>query len=231
MHLELATDTLLIFLDETGQEKFKDKNYPIFGYGGCALMGRDYETLIYNPWREIKHNNFGDLNYRFHSTTIGKPNVRLEIDLSTFFESLYFSRFAVVAKEKTFINPSLTAYQSVFFATLLGIKNICKSYSDFTSITLVFESSERIDKLVEQHFASAVFTINNMDIPVYKYFMSKQRSEPGLEVADYIVHAAGRNEMNRRRGLASETDANYIFRNIPQHLQYYLGIDIVDYKN
>lgn len=57
--LEYHPDDLLIFLDETGSEKRIDPNYPIFGYGGCAIMGRDYSSVIDIPWKEFKENHYG----------------------------------------------------------------------------------------------------------------------------------------------------------------------------
>jgi hypothetical protein len=37
--LQVGPSGLLFFIDETGQETFADKNYPVFGLGGCELIG------------------------------------------------------------------------------------------------------------------------------------------------------------------------------------------------
>lgn len=35
--LQVGPNCLLFFIDETGHETFADKNYPVFGLGGCAI--------------------------------------------------------------------------------------------------------------------------------------------------------------------------------------------------
>ena len=35
--LQVGSNCLLFFIDETGHETFADKNYPVFGLGGARL--------------------------------------------------------------------------------------------------------------------------------------------------------------------------------------------------
>ena len=39
-------NTLLIFLDETGQERYADPKHPVFGIGGCAMISDHYVRRI-----------------------------------------------------------------------------------------------------------------------------------------------------------------------------------------
>ena len=43
----LGTESdLVLFVDETGHECFRDPGHPVFGYGGCAVMAMDYHRII-----------------------------------------------------------------------------------------------------------------------------------------------------------------------------------------
>jgi uncharacterized protein DUF3800 len=41
--LQVGPNCLLFFIDETGHETFADKNYPVFGLGGCAINSCVYQ--------------------------------------------------------------------------------------------------------------------------------------------------------------------------------------------
>ena len=44
--LQVGPNCLLFFIDETGHETFADKNYPVFGLGGCAINSSPGATVI-----------------------------------------------------------------------------------------------------------------------------------------------------------------------------------------
>lgn len=44
-NFSLEPTCLIVFIDETGEEAFSDKNYAIFGLGGCAVLATDYEKI------------------------------------------------------------------------------------------------------------------------------------------------------------------------------------------
>ena len=52
--LQLGPNCLLFFIDETGHETFADKNYPVFGLGGCAINSSSAAAVIAEPWRAMK---------------------------------------------------------------------------------------------------------------------------------------------------------------------------------
>jgi len=43
--------SLLIFIDETGDEDFSDPKNPTFGRGGCGALMPEYKRRIAKPWR------------------------------------------------------------------------------------------------------------------------------------------------------------------------------------
>jgi hypothetical protein len=44
--LQVGSNCLLFFIDETGHETFADKNYPVFGLGGCAIRLTAHRRLL-----------------------------------------------------------------------------------------------------------------------------------------------------------------------------------------
>ena len=52
--IPLTPRTLLVFVDETGNEDYSDPKNPTFGRGGCAVLGKEYRNKIKKPWRKLK---------------------------------------------------------------------------------------------------------------------------------------------------------------------------------
>jgi hypothetical protein len=49
--LKLLPNSLLIFVDETGNEDLSDPKNPTFGRGGCGALFTEYKHRILNPWK------------------------------------------------------------------------------------------------------------------------------------------------------------------------------------
>jgi hypothetical protein len=65
-------------------------------------------------------------------------------------------------------------------------------WTAFDSLAVIFESSERADQLIEEAFQGFALEEGGKPIPVECYFMRKEHGEPALEVADFVMHAVGR---------------------------------------
>ena len=50
--LVLRDRSLAVYVDDTGHESLKGQ--PVYGLGGCANLGRDYERIINQPWRAVR---------------------------------------------------------------------------------------------------------------------------------------------------------------------------------
>ena len=50
--LQVGPHCLLFFIDETGDETFTGKSYPVFGLGGCAINSSSAAAVIAEPWRD-----------------------------------------------------------------------------------------------------------------------------------------------------------------------------------
>jgi hypothetical protein len=58
-------------------------------------------------------------------------------------------------------------------------------------VKAIFEASERADPLIEKAFENLRARRGWKDIPTQCYFMPKEANDPGLEVADFVMHAVG----------------------------------------
>jgi Protein of unknown function (DUF3800) len=71
--LQVGPNCLLFFIDETGHETFADKNYPVFGLGGCAINSSSAAAAIAEPWRAMKAAHFGGEDVPLHANELRNP--------------------------------------------------------------------------------------------------------------------------------------------------------------
>lgn len=223
--------TLLVFIDETGNEQLCDPKFPIFGLGGCAILGRDYDNVICRPWRNIKRTHFGNPNKPLHAVSLRNPSSNLLEDLNSFFLNQHFSRFAALIKSSTKLQGNWPSppYNLIAGTLLKRVVEISKVY-DMSDIALIFESSSRGNRFVNRYFRNFEFNVTESGIQQKIshdcYFMPKSSNEPGLEVADFIIQTAGRNVRNRLQGKPQYgKDYRCIFKDVNDSLVSYIDID------
>jgi Protein of unknown function (DUF3800) len=93
--LQVGPNCLLFFIDETGHETFADKNYPVFGLGGCAIDSSSAAAVIAEPWRAMKAAHFGGEDVPLHANELRNPTTEQLDALSKFFREQQFARLAV----------------------------------------------------------------------------------------------------------------------------------------
>lgn len=232
--LEVPADGLVVFIDETGHEEYGDPKFPVFGRGGCALLGKDYKRVIGKPWRDLKRQYLGGALKPFHATTFeaSKPTLRQITAINSFVEGP-FHRFAVMTDTDTYRPEDVDGHRAVSLMVRSTILKIAARHHHLSKISIVFEESERTDSLVErdfQFFPDAVTDQAGRPVSIDGYFMSKRSLEPGLEIADLIVHTAGRQERKRRTGADGFTlDFKAVFhRSHAKGLVHYMSISKIE---
>jgi hypothetical protein len=94
--LKVHPGCLMVFVDETGHEEFADPNYPVFGFGGCAVPAFCCADVLERPWREMKERHFGGADVALHASDLRQPTPEQLEALGAFFRAKRFGRFAVI---------------------------------------------------------------------------------------------------------------------------------------
>jgi hypothetical protein len=222
---------LLFFVDDTGHERFADPKHPVFGYGGCAVMARDYEQQLVNPWRRLKASEFGGPDVPLHAADLRRPSRGRFEALAAFFGGP-FSRFAAVTRVSTQNTTPLSSYK-LTATTLAGrAREIAARYAT-NRLVFIFESSDRLDHLASGFFPKIEFSIESDGmreaLPVRWCKMKKSDGEVGLEVADFVVHTAGVHvRAHECRGSGKPWQRDFfdaVFRRIDRGLVSYFEVD------
>jgi Protein of unknown function (DUF3800) len=210
--LKIASDWLLVFIDETGHETFAGKQ-PYYAVGGCAILGEHY-TVVKEQWRELRRAMNGDPDLPLHAAELGRGGKNLAA-VSRFFTSPAFARFAVAATIKTNFGVEMHATAPVMGMLKQHIARLV-SLLPCSTIALIFESSQRGDPLVRQHFGELGLVENERPLPTEHCFMPKSAGEPGLEIADFVANAAGSQARFYLRGkTAFAQDYQAVFHQFP----------------
>lgn len=190
-HLILQDRSLAIFVDDTGHEALA-KNHSVYGLGGCAVMARDLTRIITLPWKEIRKRITGSPETPLHANKF--PGIAKAGDIEAvaeFFRVQSFWRFGAIITDETKLADEISLMRTmkgVLQQRISGIAQmtLCKE------VKVIFESSDRADKLIEDAFQDFELYRGSKHIPSECYFMPKSAAEPALEVADFVMHAVGR---------------------------------------
>ena len=197
--LHISDSALVVGIDETGCEDYKDKNHPVFGLGGCAVLAKDYFRYLDGPWKDIKEKYFGGSNIQLHATDIKKPNKDQLKSLEDFFTKLPFFRFASMSAEG-FENK--TKETNIHLLSHSVMNQICEFASRVqpTEIVYIIEESSRIEKDLIKHFGTYLYSNSDIKFQASVLTAAKDKCVSCVEVADFVVHPAGAQVRNRLMG-------------------------------
>lgn len=197
--LDVPDSALIVGIDDTGDESFANKDHPLFGLGGCAVLAKDYFSYLDDPWHELKEKFFGDSHIKLHASELNNPNPAQLQALEMFFKNLPFFRFATIAS-KTVENESIeTIVHLVSIIVMQQVASFAK-WVQPTEIVFIIENSQRIDKNLRKHFSAYRFGNNEIEIQPKVLLAKKDLRASCVEVADFVIHPAGAQVRNRLRG-------------------------------
>ncbi len=229
--LKPSANCLLFFVDETGHEEFSDPIYPVFGMGGCAQVAGLCHTFIDEPWSSLYEKHFSSVCRPLHASALRKVTQDQAAALGDFFRFGHFARFAVMTKATTDKPYDLSMMRLVAAALLNQATKIASRFK-FDSIAFIFEHSQRTNSCVAQAFSG--YKLHDQfgrDVPVTWNFLPKSAKEPGLEVADFVLHAAGGQVRHRHQGKSGfRKDFETVFRGFPKGMVQYIEVTAAEYE-
>ena len=207
-HLRYLPGTLMVFIDETGHEAYADLNYPVFGRGGCMVMGSEYNKRIVRPWKKLLQEiDWGGTP--FHTSefiqrlrSLDKATCDAQIESINQLARHGFYRFGVTTNSKIEF-PSEIDGHAVVSGGLGNLLRRVAAACNPSSVAVVFEVSERTNRFVERDFVLdnlGMYDLFGREVSVDGYFCRKQLRIPGLELADLVAHTAGDNQRHALRG-------------------------------
>lgn len=216
---------LIVGIDETGCEDYRDNNYPVFGLGGCAVRAGDYFRYADDPWSEMKDKYFGGRATSLHAADIKNPTKNQLLALESFFTEQPIFRFATMSAV-SFDNNSGTDNLHLLVQSV--IQQVCEFVSLVrpSEVIFVIEDSQRIGKSMRSYFSAYNIGTEDGVIPSKIMYATKDVCMSLLEIADFVIQPAGAQVRNRIKGTFPKSssirkDFKIVFRNVDPRLCSY----------
>lgn len=219
---DYADTDLLAFIDETGHPSMSDPGHPVFGVGGCAVPYGAYWTRLHIPWLSLRSLYFPELAGPMHASG-ALPTAAQSDAIGRFFLQTPIIRVAALATLESGVLPGDDAFEScstllLSFLHQVAVRNNCER------IVLTFESAGKSDELANRLLQMPTrFAASSVGhLPIRVMCARKEERVPGLEIADFIMHAAGgqirRTEVEPRN---TRKDFSAVFSGVPDEWVYF----------
>src|SRR5262249_43269128 len=152
---------------DTGHETLAG-NHPFYGLGGIAMRAENNPAQLWPAWKNLRALVNGDPELPLHAFQFGEQaRARPELyqPLGDFFRDYRFVRLAVTATVKTSLPDHLVVMQPVIMTLKQYMADLAVR-SGCSSVAVVFESSERADDALTEHFGNLVIERDGVNIPV-----------------------------------------------------------------
>tara|TARA_E500000178_G_scaffold326273_1_gene354351 strand:+ start:1158 stop:1901 length:744 start_codon:yes stop_codon:yes gene_type:complete len=193
--LHVSSNTLLIFLDETGTETLNDPKAPYFGVGGLLVECRNYQKQVEVPWSSIKDKYFDGKGSPLHASDMHKVskkrNEKFEA-LNTFFDSNDFGRVGVVCTNNVILEDKIKVEELIFHSMWNSINTVANKMK-WKDIVVIYEENDRLIPAFRRGMELMKLENSRQEPITIRYLtMTKECVFSGLEVADFIIHTVGR---------------------------------------
>lgn len=190
---DIDPDDLLVFLDETGDESLTDDSHPVFGLGGCAIRLALYDAALRDPWSDLRRHYFPTVLGAMHAHEL-KPSQRQLKGLSSFFRSWPFLRVAALVSRRSNSATQATALSACCDFVSAALQHFAVN-GRTPKLVFVLERSQQRETATTRFLRQRAVLVpdhrSGQRVPVTVSVMAKADCEAGLEVADFIMHAAG----------------------------------------
>lgn len=235
--LNTYDEDVLVFIDETGHEKLSSAG--LFGLGGIMVRGAYYQRMIVQPWSKLRAEIGIAHGKPFHASENKSAYMPYVTDIARFFEDGRFVRHAAMVTTETVSDrePMATAAFGGLFRNFgRALVRFARSGS-ISRVVFVVEHSERLFTEYQKFAASRGPAVVNqygerLEFPPVWAALKKSSCEPGLEVADFVLHAAHGHVRSRLKGKsgAPRLDFRTVFQSPAPDLVEYMEINTFESK-
>jgi hypothetical protein len=113
MKLALPPTCLAVLVDETGDELLRDPFQKVFGLAGCAVMAPYLDTVLREPWKDVRKVVAGSSDARLHATDIRNTTPDQPAAISEFFQLRPFPRFGAICSVETTLDNDIRSLSAV----------------------------------------------------------------------------------------------------------------------
>jgi Protein of unknown function (DUF3800) len=192
--LTIQPDALVFYADETGDPIYGNPCNPVFGLGGCAVHGREIVDLIAAPWSHVRTAIGRSPTARLHAAEVERRlTKRKEAAIRQYFNTQPIRRFAVISSHETaYDRVGELSDQVVWTMARLMLNRIVEFAKRTTcsSVIVIFEDNAHLIPMLASALADVEFVLDGTGVPrrLIWCHMPKSVGDPGLEVADFVIH-------------------------------------------
>jgi hypothetical protein len=159
--------------------------------GGCAILAAAIDQNLRDPWRAMKDRGFGGAGVPLHASDLRSSTPEQIAALNQFFRTQTFGRFAVTMTKKTVLPDEVKPIQVMPGLLRRRWQELAPRFVPLpVEVAFIHEASDRGDELLERCFGPSIVKIGGKQVNVQHGIMPK--GDEALEVADFVVHTAGR---------------------------------------
>lgn len=223
--LEVSANDLVVFVDETGDERLSDPIHSVFGLGACIVTGGNLVSQVDAPWLQLRQSISGAANTKLHANSLIKQfGSDSAFQVSNYFRQAKIGRVGAGFSKRS-SNQTEMGLIALNYTILLNRVVQVARWFHWDRAHVVFEDNQRTNEQVQMALSEFRFQDEGKDIATNFYFMPKSAT-PGIEVADFIAHGVGGQLRQQLRGHNKPTQSfRSIFRLCDSNLVSFVYVE------
>ena len=234
-HLIIPSGALVFYVDDSGDEKFGNREHPFLAFGGVASTC-EFHIPLAETWKQMKASTFPQVRGPLHAKRHLKDrSIRQWQAVQAAMNSPYLGPFGAVLTDTTAVAPE--------HITLVALRTLANRFADVAGAMLarglwhppgrvfaIFEHSPRLTDHIERAFTGISVTAGPHTVPVEGCFMPKSIANPFLERADCIANAVTKNVKYQRAHsspLICTPVFQSLFRDVGPPMASYIEVTVV----
>ena len=231
-HLIIPSGALVFYVDDSGDEKFGNREHPFLAFGGVACTC-EFHIRLADIWKNMKLSSFRQVRGPLHAQRhLRDRSVTQWKAVSAAMNSPDIGRFGIVLTDTTTILSEHVTHVALCtlanrFAEIAGGMVARGLWFPPSRVFAIFEHSARLTRHIERVFTGLCLTVGSYSVPVEGCFMPKCVANPFLEMADCIANAVTKN-LKYQREQANHTICTpafqTLFRDVGPPLASYIEV-------